>query len=1021
MINTASLLDESLSILFIDDDPHVLSALTRLMRAYKPKCFFSPNVSKAKGILAVQKIDIIVSDMYMPETDGVSFFMQIANQYPEIIRIMLTASSEQDLILKAVNEGRIWGFINKPWHNLQFIQTLEQAQHTLRLLSERMHHLYVQIQEDKRELQAVMDSVGEAIITINHEGKLESMNQRGLHMFLLPAPLLPELRLGDLIPESCNQQHSGLLNDILSITDIDSTHDQLGLVNEFTARRQDGVFFPVQLTINSMQFRSQLKWVVVMHDLSHSRQAEKRIKLSETLKDAIYNTALDGIIILDIRGVVQEFNPSAEMIFGVSAQSIIGTTRCETLIPEVLNTQYLHKLKLSRQSEKSSLLGQRQELLARHNDGHTFPVEIAVTAIEVDGICLFTAYIRDISQRKKHEQQLKAAKVTAENASQAKSEFLAVMSHEIRTPMNAILGSLSILSDTSMDAEQQRHLNNADKSGKAMLCLINDILDYSKIDAGKLVLHCIEFDLIQLVEESISLMQDKAIEAGLVIACIFVFPMPKSVMGDNVRLRQILLNLISNAIKFTRTGGVTITVNILPTGLTHFSICDTGIGIDLAASPYLFSKFVQADTAYTREFCGTGLGLAISSRLSEAMQGEIGVDSQLGQGSTFWFTCLLRPKGENVALNKGALPEKIQLYEPNEILFSALKKQLMHIDVKVEEVSAADDAMAMMRWQSETGEQCHYLVDTPDECKDHAFLQKPISFNVLFAALSEIAQVDTVSLKQDLNELHRSLFKGRYILLAEDSQANQIVAQTMLEHAGLIVHTVANGQEAVIAVEHFEYDLVLMDLSMPVMDGAQATRLIKKMPSRAGLAIFAMTANVMKADLQHCFDAGMDDYIVKPVDKQVMLSVIAEHFLALDKKMKRDTTQISKPLVVIQTPAANQPLLNLGILDQLIADTSPEVLPIIVERYFVETHQRLQRMQKALDSDGREVIKNESHALKSSSGTLGAVVLQDMARELELLADEMTDDELKHLYQQVDALGQASMQALSTRFGVSLH
>ena len=1060
MEHTGSLLDASLNILFVDDDTCVISALARLMRHYPPQCFFSSDVAHAKNLLASQKIDIIVSDLHMPDTDGMSFFAQTAMQYPEIIRIMLTASSEHELLLQAINEGRVWGFINKPWDNNTLLQTLEQAQRTQQLMSQRMNKLYTQMQDDRNELQTIMNSVDDAIITVNDAGLLATMNKAGMDMFLLPQPLLCESHLLTLLPVALNPQYQDDLTALLSVLAEAESSEQhqaisplLGKRLELTGRRFDGQSFPLLMTVNIMRHQMALKLVIVMSDLSASHQRERQIELSERLKAAILDSALDCIITINKDGEILEFNPAAERTFGYSREEVVGKSLAETIIPYGFRTQHKQGIdvytSIAEHNSQQQRKEPRQELKALHKDGHEFPIEIAISAIVVEGESLFTAYLRDISQRKEDEQQLKDAKEKAEQASKAKSDFLAVMSHEIRTPMNAILGSLTILSESQQDGEQRRHLDNAQKAGKAMLWLINDVLDYSKIEAGKLALQFNEFDLIPLVEESVSLMYAKAMEGGIELACVFERGLPSRVYGDDVRLRQILLNLLSNAVKFTHSGGAVVTVRQDKDSLIYFDVRDSGIGIDLNATPELFSKFVQADSAYTREFSGTGLGLAISSCLAEAMSGEMGVESQPGQGSCFWFTVKLEAVHAYEALERLPFPSTVQLSEPNHYLRNALSRQLEELDITVEIIQAQD---ACIQWQGISDFQSCRLLTTKNDAPSSPYLLKPLCYNELINVLSERDSDANDSCQRSETVTIRSHFKGKRLLLVEDSHANQIVAQTMLERAGFYVDIAANGQEAYDAVRQFDYDLVLMDLSMPVMDGAQATRLIRELPgAKACIPILAMTANVMENDLKHCYSAGMNDYIVKPIDKPVMLKTITDHLLTEQpnphcKKSAMDMTKNGtslhfknkvdqKPMLDIYTDhlgaveflSANDSdmneecLLDAGILQQLEIDTSIRVMPVILQRYFSETRQRLVRMESAMEHAECEELRKEAHALKSSSGTLGAVTLQYYAKELENRASLLSSIELEALCLHIQDIGLASMKALSQRYGVPLN
>ena len=537
----------------------------------------------------------------------------------------------------------------------------------------------------------------------------------------------------------------------------------------------------------------------------------------------------------------------------------------------------------------------------------------------------------DIDIRKAAEQAFQAAQAELEKANEAKSAFLANMSHEIRTPMNAVLGLSHLALKTDPSPRQRDYLIKIRSSGQHLLGIINEILDFSKIEAGKLAVENIEFDLDKVLENVSNLISEKASDKGLELIFDIEPPVVSTrLRGDPLRLGQILINFCNNAVKFTEQGEVVIRAHVLEaigdSQVVKFSVSDTGIGMTEAQIERLFQAFEQADTSTTRKYGGTGLGLAISKRLAELMGGDVGVTSELGKGSTFWFTARLG-KGAVATrpnlLRSDLRGRRVLIIDDNSSARTVLSTMLRNMAFVADEAASGEEGIEMVRqavkrsepyeivfvdWQMprldgiETSKRILALPDLSipphlvmvtaygredvlkqaEESGLENVLVKPVTSSTLFDTIVALlrAHQEAPDHVQSAPSFEIARTRGTRVLLVEDNEINQEVAIGLLEDAAIKVDLAENGEIAVRMAQENDYDAVLMDMQMPVMDGIAATRAIRSDPRFKNLPIIAMTANAMAADREKCLDAGMNDHIGKPIDPDQLFSVLlrwAEH------------------------------------------------------------------------------------------------------------------------------------------------
>ncbi|WBY03281.1 response regulator [Ramlibacter tataouinensis] len=796
--------------------------------------------------------------------------------------------------------------------------------------------------------------------------------------------------------------------------------------------RKDGTVRDVTASIFLTEHAGKAVFVVNVRDMTENKAVQRAWQRQESLLKAVMDSTTDPLFFQDLEGQLLGCNQAYAELVGKSVEDMKGKAPAH-----VFPAEEVERVGARHRKVLATLKPHFAEHWVTYPDGRRVLFESVVSPLwDEGGHPMGVLGIgRDVTGRKQAEDDLRAAKEAAEAATRAKSEFLANTSHEIRTPMNAIIGLSHLALKTELTPKQRDYIEKVQGAGQHLLRVINDILDFSKVEAGKLELETAQFDLNHILESTCSLVSTAAESKDLELVLDIDQGVPRQLIGDSLRLGQILLNLTNNAVKFTERGEVAISVKALHKDdeqvEVEFAVRDTGVGLNPGQIGRLFQSFSQADTSVTRRFGGTGLGLAICKKLVELMGGELGLDSDPGRGSRFWFRVPLGI-GLQAPPDPVLLPQlqgcRALVVDDSFYARAAIVDMLQDMTFEVAEASSGAQAIDAVReaavqgrpfqvvyldWRMpgmdglETARRIRELgLELPPTlmmvsayCREEmmkqaesagieSVLAKPVHASALFDATVQLlssragrlSEPRSRPLQADSPPALLGAIRGSRVLVVEDNEINQMVAEEMLHQAGMQVEIAENGQVALEKVQAGYYDMVFMDMQMPVMDGLTATREIREISRLAGLPIVAMTANAMEQDRRRCLDAGMNDTLTKPVAPAAMWAALLRWIPPLESAR-------SEPPAPLLPDGQGEPFGGIAGLDAVrglaIASGNHKLYRTILARFVKGQSNVPARIHEALATGDLPVAERLAHTLKGVCANIGAEEVRQLAASLE--------------------------------------
>ena len=792
-------------------------------------------------------------------------------------------------------------------------------------------------------------------------------------------------------------------------------------------------------------------YISIRTDITLQIEMERAKEQENEWNRTILNNLGDGIYTLDSKGNLTYLNSEAEKMLGWTFEEIKGKPLHPIIHYQKPDGSHLpfEECPISLSMKNNDVYRSDDEVFFHKNGSRIQVSMVGAPLLDDKKLMGSVGCFRDIGQQKMIKAQLTKAKEAAEQAYHLKSDFLSTMSHEIRTPMNGIIGMTDLLFDTQLDEEQLQFANIIKSSSNVLLTIINDILDFSKIEAGQLTIESTEFSLQHALEGCADVVATKAYEKSLSLMTFIDPILPEKVIGDPTRLRQVLLNFLSNALKFTAKGSVHLNAKLVnktaDTVKIRIEINDSGIGISPETQKRLFQPFSQADSSTTRKYGGTGLGLSISKRLVELMDGEIGLESQLGEGSTFWIELpfkigqqkhnfsIEQSRGKRVLVvgkNTGHHDIYLAYLSAWGILINTTDNIDEMLYVLEEAVSLNQSYDAVLLAELSVAEiltmihkihvkeclknlpviACQEAIDTNlkrqlIENGITSVLVKPVKQSALFNALitilhpEESKQIETLVHPAFVSHSHNAWQREQLILLVEDNLVNQQVAKHILQKLGYTIHIVNNGKEAVDSLETLPYALVLMDCQMPIMDGFEATYVIRKREqefnNRRHIPIIAMTANAIEGDREHCLESGMNDYVSKPINVDILIGVLKKWLPEVKETCLNDLELVINKENITEE---NCPIEISRLID--LFENDEEIITELLEMFCDSLAPLKVKIAEAVEEKTSNV-KALAHEIKGSAHNVGAVILAALARQLEQAVVKQDWSEIENLAAQI--------------------